>query len=51
MPLLKYFGWAGSFPVADRFAANWCFSASIARSPPSDVPLNQRINIRIHTDS
>ena len=50
MPLLKYFGWVGSFLVAALFAANWCFSAPIARSQPSDVPLNQRINIRIHSD-
>jgi hypothetical protein len=50
MPLLKYFGWAGSFLVAALFAANWCSSVPIARSRPSDVPLNQRINIRIHTD-
>jgi hypothetical protein len=30
------------------FAANLCFSSPIA--PASDVPLNQRINIRIHTE-
>jgi hypothetical protein len=46
MPLLNYFGWVGSFLVAALFAANWCFSAPIGRSRPSDVPLNQRINIR-----
>jgi hypothetical protein len=50
MPLLKYFGWAGSFLVAALFAADWGSSEPIARSRPSDVPLNQRINIRIHTD-
>jgi hypothetical protein len=50
MPLLKYFGWAGNFLVAALFAANWCSSVPIARSRPSDVPLNQRINIRIRTD-
>jgi hypothetical protein len=50
MPLLKYFGWVGSFLIAALFAANWCFSVPIPRSRPSDVPLNQRINIRIHTD-
>jgi hypothetical protein len=50
MPLLKYFGWAGSFLVAALFAANWCSSVPIARSRLSDVPLNQRINIRIRTD-
>ena len=50
MPLLKYFGWVGSFLVAALFAANWCFSVPTPRSRPSDVPLDQRINIRIHTD-
>ena len=40
----------GSFLVAALLAANWCFSVPIARSQPSDLPLNQRINIRIHTD-
>jgi hypothetical protein len=50
MALLKYFGWVGSFLVAALFAANWCFSVPIVWSRPSDVPLNQRINIRIHTD-
>ena len=50
MPLLKYFGWVGGFLVAALFAANWCSSVPIARSRPSHVPLNQRINIRIHTD-
>jgi hypothetical protein len=50
MPLLKYFAWVGSFLVAALFAASWCFSVPIARSRPSDVPLNQLINIRIHTD-
>jgi hypothetical protein len=50
MPLLEYFGWVGSFLVAALLAANWGFSAPIAGSPPSDVAVNQRINIRIHTD-
>jgi hypothetical protein len=50
MPLLKYFGWVGSVLVAALWAANWCFSMPVAVSPPSDVPVNQRINIRIHTD-
>ena len=50
MPLLQYFGCVGSFLVAALFAANWCFSVPIARSRASDVPPNQRISIRIHTD-
>jgi hypothetical protein len=31
-------------------AANWCFSTPMALAPRSDVPFDQRINIRIHTD-
>jgi hypothetical protein len=50
MPLLRYIGWVGGLLVAALFAASWCSSVPIARSRPSDVPLNQRINIRIHTD-
>ena len=50
MPLFQYFGWVGSFLLAALFAANWCVSAPIARWQRSDVPLDQRINIRIHTD-
>jgi len=50
MPLLKYFGWVGSFLLAALFAANWCCSAPIVRAPRSDVPFDQKINIRIHSD-
>jgi hypothetical protein len=50
MPLLKYFGWVGSFLVAALFAANWCFSVPTVRAPLSDVPFDQRINLRIHSD-
>jgi hypothetical protein len=50
MPLLPYFGWVGSFLVAALLAANWGFSVPVAGSRPSDVPVNQRINIRIHTE-
>ena len=50
MPLLKYLGWVGSFLVAALFAANWCCSAPIVRGPRSDVPFDQNINIRIHSD-
>jgi hypothetical protein len=50
MPLFQYFGWVGSFLLVALFAANWCFSSPIAPAPASDVPLNQRINIRIHTE-
>ena len=48
MPLFQYFGWVGSFLLAALLAANWCFPAPIA--PLSDVSLDQKINIRIHTD-
>ncbi len=48
MPLFQYFGWVGSFLLAALLAANWCFPAPIA--PPSGVPLDQKVHIRIHTD-
>ncbi len=50
MPLLQYFGWMGGVLFAALLAANWCVSAPIAAAPRSDVPLDQRINVRIHTD-
>jgi hypothetical protein len=50
MPLLQYFGWVGGFLLAALLAASWCISAPIALAPRSDVPLDQKINIRIHTD-
>jgi hypothetical protein len=48
MPLFQYFGWMGSFLLAALLAANWRFHAPVA--PQSDVPLDQKISIRIHTD-
>jgi hypothetical protein len=50
MPLLEYFGWVGSSLLAALLAANWWFPAPTAPMPASDVPLNQRVNIRIHTN-
>jgi len=51
MPLFQYFGWVGGFLFAALLAANWCVSAPIAAAPPrSELPLDQRINIRIPTD-
>jgi|1186.fasta_scaffold223941_1 hypothetical protein len=50
MPLFQYFGWVGSFLVVMLLAANWCFSAPIGRALYSDVPLDQKISIWIHTD-
>ena len=48
MPLFQYFAWVGSFLLAALFATNWCCFAPPA--PRSDVSLDQKINIRIHTD-
>jgi hypothetical protein len=50
MPLFQYFGWVGSLLLAALLAANWWFPVPTAPTPASDIPLNQRINIRIHTD-
>ncbi len=50
MRLFQYFGWVGSFLLAALFAANWCCSVPIARAPRSDVPRDQKTDIRIHTD-
>jgi hypothetical protein len=48
MPLLQYFGWVGSFLLAALLGANWFLPAPI--DPQSDVALDQRVHIRIHTD-
>jgi hypothetical protein len=48
MPVFQYFGWVGSFLLATLLAANWCLPAPLA--PHAGVPLDQKINIRIHTD-
>jgi len=50
MLLLQYFGRVGGFLFAALLAANWCVSTPIALAPRSDVPFDQRINNRIHTD-
>jgi hypothetical protein len=50
MPAFQYFGWVGSSLLAALFAANWCCSGPIAHVARSEVPLGQKINIRIHTD-
>jgi hypothetical protein len=50
MPLIQYFGWVGSVLLAALLAVNWCVSVPTARAPHPDVPLDQKINIRIHTD-
>jgi hypothetical protein len=46
--MFQYLGWVGSFLVAALPAANWCLPAPVA--PQSDVALDQKISIRIHTD-
>jgi hypothetical protein len=48
MPLVQYFGFVGSFLLATLLAANWCFPAPI--DPQSEVPLEKKVHIRIHTD-
>jgi hypothetical protein len=48
LPAFQYFGWVGSFLLATLLAANWCFPAPI--DPQSDVSLNQKVHIRIHTE-
>jgi len=50
MPWLHYFGWAGSFLLATLLAINWLFFPQIAAAPLTDVPLDQKVHIRIHTD-
>jgi hypothetical protein len=48
MPLFHYFALVGSFLLAALFAPSWSISAPAGRA--SDVPLDQKINIRIHTN-
>jgi hypothetical protein len=50
MPLFQYFGWVGGFLFVALLAVNWCVSTPIAAAPNSNVPFDQRINVRIHTD-
>jgi len=50
MPLFQYFAWVGSCLLAALFAASWCIPTPIAPAPKSDVPLHEKINIRIRTD-
>ena len=50
MPLLRYFGWVGSLLLAALLVTNWCMSKPGAPASDADIPLNQKINIRIHTD-
>jgi hypothetical protein len=48
MPVFQYFGWVGSFLLATLVAASWCLPAPSASR--ADIPLDQKIKIRIHTD-
>jgi hypothetical protein len=48
MPLLQYLGWVGSFLLAALLASNWYLPAPAA--PQAGISLDQKINIRIHSD-
>lgn len=50
MPLLRYFGSAGSLLLAALLVTNWCMSSPRTPASEADIPLNQKINIRIHSD-
>jgi hypothetical protein len=50
MPVFQYFGWVGSFLLVALVAVSCCVSVPTARALHPDVPLDQKINIRIHTD-
>jgi hypothetical protein len=49
MPIRQYFLGVGSFLLAALFAANWWIPAPVAR-PHSEIPPNQRVNLRIRSD-
>jgi hypothetical protein len=50
MPLRQYLAWVGSTLLVMLFAADWCFPAPVAHAPHSEIPPNERINLRIHSD-
>jgi hypothetical protein len=50
MPLRQYFMWVGSILLVMLFAADWCFPAPVAHAPHSEIPPNEKINLRIHSD-
>jgi hypothetical protein len=50
MPLRQYFVWVGSILLVMLFAADWCFPPPVAHAPHSEIPPNERINLRIHSD-
>ena len=50
MPLRQYFVWVGSILLVMLVAADWCFPAPVAHAPHSEIPPNERINLRIHSD-
>jgi hypothetical protein len=51
MPLRQYFMWVGTILLVMLFAADWCFPPPVAHAPHSEIPPNERINLRIHSDS
>jgi hypothetical protein len=50
MPLRQYFVWVGSILLVMLLAADWCFPAAVVHAPHSEIPPNERINLRIHSD-
>jgi hypothetical protein len=50
MPLRQYFMWVGTILLVMLFAADWCFPPPVAHAPHSEIPPNERINLRIHSD-
>ena len=49
MPIRKYFLWVGSFLLAALLAADWWLPDPVAH-PHSEIPPNQRVNLRIRSD-
>ena len=50
MPLRQYFAWVGSILLVMLFAADWCLPTPVAHPLHSEIPPNERINLRIHSD-
>jgi hypothetical protein len=49
MPIRQYFLRVGSILLVAMFAADWWLPAPVAR-PHSDIPPNERVNLRIRSD-
>ncbi len=48
MPLRH--AWVGNILLVGLFAGDWCFPAPAVHAPRSEIPLNERINLRIRSD-